>query len=115
MKIIFLDDERVPSDVTWVKYPEAEFVIVRTLGQFMEAIDHAFLNGERFGVSFDHDIQQFGPDGEITGKTCAIHLCNTHYDEYMEEDFPEYWVHSMNPVGAANIRHWIEGYKLFVE
>lgn len=115
MKIIFLDDERVPSDVKWVKYPEAEIVVVRTLGKFLEAVDKAFMNSEKFGISFDHDIQQFGPDGEITGKTCACYLCNLHQEEYSHLDFPEYWVHSMNPIGAHNIRCYIEGYKLFVE
>lgn len=35
IKGLFLDDERVPQDVTWIKYPEnVEWVVVRSYDEF---------------------------------------------------------------------------------
>ena len=37
MRGIFLDDERNPEDVTWIKYPEnVEWFIVRTVLNFLQ-------------------------------------------------------------------------------
>ncbi len=67
-KGLFLDDERVPSDVTWVDYlDKIEWTVVRTYAEFLEHM--------KMGVysyySFDHDIQDFytTPKGTLLAET----------------------------------------------
>lgn len=100
---LWLDDIRNPE----VQTQEADWIWAKTPEDFKSFIIH-------FGipdvVSFDHDL------GE----------CETGYDlvkwmvNYMEENclqLPvnfEYRVHSANPVGAENIRKYLEGYKKFI-
>jgi len=55
---IFLDDERKPEDVTWVKYEEdIEWVIVRSYSEFVSELRKLFFNTENeLVISFDHDL-----------------------------------------------------------
>lgn len=107
---LFLDDERVPGDVTWVDYHSYEsWKVVRTFDEFVERIKNF---GMPSVISFDHDL---GP-GDGTGFKCAKWLVDYIIEENigLPEDF-RYYVHSKNPVGAANIRglmdRFIEFYK----
>lgn len=116
---LFLDDERLPSHVKWVEMPNGPWVVVRNYDHFVKYITQH--NMPTF-VSFDHDLSMehyvegyAGKDPtyetykEKTGMDCAKWLV-----EYCIEynlDFPDYQVHSMNPVGSKNIRSYIESYK----
>lgn len=113
---IFLDDERYPADVTWKKLPDVDpraWFIPRNYDQFTSLITSFGVPGF---VSFDHDLgwaamqaairgdENYGE--EKTGYHCAVWL--VHYCADHQVPFPEYQVHSMNPVGAEKIRGYIE-------
>lgn len=108
---IFLDDERMPGDVTWVRLPDlpngTKWAIVRSFDEFKNLIDS--LDECPDHISFDHDLG-FGHglgDWQVkNGKDCAQYLldkCVFNSDHSWGLKFPEYTVHSMNPVGARNI------------
>ena len=125
---LFLDDERIPGDVTWIRIPSIlndPWIIVRDYGSFIEYIKK---EGMPSFISFDHDLahehyraSMYNPDKhysnyytdgtfkEKTGYECAKWLI----DYCIENDlqFPEYSVHSMNPIGRENIIGLIESYK----
>ena len=116
---IFLDDIRVPSDVTWVSVPKKDYLIVRNYDLFVKTIKH---KGIPDFISFDHDLadQHYG-DGlkndnikydkytEKTGYDAAKWLVG-HYMDNFTSPFPQIYVHSANPVGAANIVNYINGF-----
>jgi len=136
MSYLFLDDERKPSQVTWVVLPDVIFDVVRNYQQFVQYIEH---NGLPEFVSFDHDLGAFHYETlmkisnesnisvfldeinrtnspveidygtEKTGYDCAKWLVEYCFDHGLK--FPEYEVHSMNPIGALNIRTYIENAK----
>lgn len=130
---LFLDDERKPAQVTWVNIPRDQiYSVVRNYKEFVAHI-------EQFGipafVTFDHDLADehykvmleevaaqekfttdvngmnmtfhYGP--EKTGYDCAKWLVDWCADRGLK--FPEFAVHSMNPVGAARIREYIANAK----
>ena len=92
--ILFLDDIRDPPDRL------AGAMIVRSFEQFSTAL---FRYGCPYCISFDHDL---GPvDVNPSGLDCAKLLIELvlNGDLELPENFT-YDVHSMNPVGAENIR-----------
>lgn len=122
---LFLDDVRMPNQVTWVPMPASPWTIVRNYKQF---VDHISKSGLPFFVAFDHDLAdehyrpsmynpdkhytQYYTDGtfkEKTGYDCAKWLCD--YCAEKNLDFPEYVVHSMNPIGRENIHSIIQSLK----
>jgi hypothetical protein len=120
---LFLDDLREIRNI----YPNttlSEWIVVRSYAEFVECINK---NGLPIFCSFDHDLadehyrpsmynpdkhySQYYSDGtfkEKTGYDCA----NFYVERCLEDgiDLPPYQVHSMNPVGAANIRALLESY-----
>jgi hypothetical protein len=105
---IFLDDHRKVADVYGESgYKDADvdasgWTIVRTLGEFKRALDE-YENDHtdaRLVISFDHDLHP----GQ-TGMDCAKLLASR---EIVPTD---YYVHSANPVGANNIRQFMENWK----
>lgn len=111
---LFLDDERIPANVTWV--PEVfsspfDWVVVRSFNEFVKQIEE---NGLPSVISFDHDlaIEHYneGLAGlpprkdykEKTGYDCAKWLVEYCMDN--KKKIPEFYVHSMNPVGRENIK-----------
>ncbi len=101
---LFLDDERKPSQVKWVPMPLGPWVIVRDYATF---VDYITKNGIPAFVSFDHDLAD-GTFKEKTGFHCAQWLVEYCLDKDLP--FPEYQVHSMNPIGKENIRQYIESF-----
>ncbi len=115
MKILFLDDERNPSDVFWVKYPEnAEFTVVRKPSEFLAAASE-----QAFDLwSMDHDLGDKVVSGYFVLKRA---LQNT--EPFIEPERKgkdriiiapkDVIAHSKNPVGAANIADFWQIYKRF--
>lgn len=115
--LIFLDDERNFEDVTWVKYPEFdEVVVVRNDTDFLFTLC-AVDNKDGCYISFDHDISCYGKKvfelfnsleyffGEITGYDCCKLAIKKGFNPH------QMIVHSRNPVGAENIQRAIDAAK----
>lgn len=104
--VLFLDDEREPSSSLLAQH---ERVIV--CRSYDEAVKVVRENGMPDYVCFDHDL---GPESK-TGHDFAKWLVERAI--YLMEETLEcppvfgYSVHSQNPVGAANIRGVIDGYR----
>ena len=113
MKYLFLDDERMPSDVTWVVLPQdVEWAIVRTFHEMQAWIRE---NGIPNFVSFDNDLGGAPGNRGLEGWQCVELLMEAWYNG---EDFPEdfgYAVHSKNSVAAENIKGKIEGILKYVQ
>ena len=112
---LFLDDERLPKNVTWIEMPLGPWIISRNHDDFVKYI---MKNGLPSFVSFDHDLgrehyvvgaPKYNEYKEKTGYDCAKWLVEYCMNNNLE--FPEYQVHSMNPIGSTNIRSYIESYK----
>lgn len=105
---IFLDDERTPSDVSWIRYdPDIQWTIVRNFAEFKDEIKS---HGIPKYMSFDHDLADFDESGrEYTGLTCAKYLVDVVQTDDVE--LPEHiYYHTKNPIGLANIKGYIENY-----
>jgi hypothetical protein len=124
MKKLFLDDIRVPGDVTWINIDPGPWAIVRSCD---EAIDWVKTHGFPEIVSFDHDLgyEEWDTDGttgivivtsaveEKSGLDFAKWLISRDLDTAsMPADF-RFTVHSMNPIGTANITKLLENYISF--
>lgn len=133
-KNIFLDDLRDPKDAfahtNQPMFLEWEWSVVRSFDEFAEWI-HA--NGLPDFVSFDHDLhndhytpQHLWSDYEASkawqdaqvydepnGLHCALFLiifCKTK-----GFDLPEWYCHSMNPVGKDNISVALNSFKFLTK
>jgi len=92
---LFVDDERMPRDVS--------SVVVRT---YNEACKYVTINGTPDHVDFDHDLG----DGE-SGHDFAKWLVNRALDGH---GFPSsFAVHSQNPIGRKNITETMNSYLKF--
>lgn len=107
MKVgLFLDDERNPEDVFWVKYPkDVEWFVVRRMSDFIFSI----CNGEIDIISFDHDIQDYDMLGnEQTGYDCLKSLIDYCIDTNTR--IPECFFHTQNSVGLENMRTYYNNF-----
>lgn len=112
---LFIDDERNLEDVTWApwqireKYRNEEWVVCRTAGDAIWQIYERGCNPSF--ISFDHDLGDKEPTGFDLAKKlvdCALDL-----PDLKEFQFPEnfdYYVHSQNPIGKANIEGLLNNY-----
>ena len=110
---LFLDDERHPGQVTWVQFPSGPYEVVRSYEAFKEHIER---NGLPEFICFDHDLCDEHYSGDYrynTGFHCAKWL--VEYCETNKLKFPDYVVHSMNPVGKENIEQYVEAAKQYLE
>ena len=109
--LIFLDDERYPEDVTWVKYPTYDWGWVCCWGDAFMAEFYNQLKDKHLSeliLSFDHDLQDFDDGGsETTGfdvlKEVVEHLLNI---KACKDDLPTVYFHTMNPVGKKNMESY---------
>jgi hypothetical protein len=108
---LFLDDTRFPADVRHNYGPYRNVRICRSM-------DDAIWCVEQYGlptfISFDHDLvdqHYVSGEGENTGYAFAKWFCN-HVSEnnlLLPVGFGVF-VHSKNPVGAENIRKYMEDF-----
>ena len=121
---LFLDDERMPKNVTWVQLPLVEWTIVRSYDQFIKIIKD---KGLPEFIAFDHDLADehyvhsinanngntsginYDQLREKTGYECAKWL--VEYCREKDLNIPKYVVHSMSIVGKRNIIAYLENYK----
>lgn len=129
---LFLDDERIPSDVfnyTQNKIYLQEFKIVRNFDAFKTIINYEL---KAFGrlpklISFDHDLADehyaeghrhdfldfdYSKVTEKTGYDCAKYFCDFVAENNIQKNnFPMILAHTKNTVGKVNIESYINNFK----
>jgi hypothetical protein len=115
---VFLDDIRMPSmshregKGLGENYSDLEnWVIVRDYFEFIHIIDGYIDQIEL--ISFDHDLACYDGDTEYTGKSAADYLINKCIESGRK--FPDWYIHSDNTSGKANIIGLILSYLKNVE
>ena len=121
---LFLDDIRNPEDHYFkdnLIYEELDWIIIRNYEDFITYIEH---KGIPNIISFDHDLgfdlflekdyEDYDPATEKTGADCARLLINYCLDNNLPVT-ERIYIHSQNPVGAANIQSLFETYKKLYE
>lgn len=99
---LFLDDERVPADVTWIALHQGSYQIARDYRDFTNYIKHY---GIPDVISFDNDLGE----GEREGIECAHWLVNEVLDGNLAWNPKfQFTVHSKNPVAAERISGLLE-------
>ena len=113
---LFIDDERMPLDVTWgsvqeqAAYRDNEWFIARNWEDALNLI-------RSFGIpsliSFDHDL---GEDSKYNGYQILQKIAAMILDgEYKLPHGFQFMVHSKNPVGAENIRSFMNNFIKYME
>lgn len=116
-RLLFLDDIRHPKDAyRYTKqeiFQKEDWHIVRNYQAF---VDRILEKGLPEMISFDHDLADehyletdSGKFVEKTGYDCAKWLIEYCMDRYLE--LPQYYCHSMNPVGKQNIESLLNNFK----
>ena len=109
--ILFLDDIRFPVDAG-LSFPKSKTVIIAR--SFDDAVWYVLRHGIPQEIHFDHDLADdhyINGDGEKTGFTFVKWFCDWVMDNDIEiPDGFYYRVHSQNPVGAENIRKYMENF-----
>ncbi len=98
---LFLDDERYPPD-------NGPWTVIRSVSEFKQIIT---VLGPPSFISFDHDLGDDVP----TGMDAVKWLIETDIDSggtFLPKNF-NFTVHSMNPVGAQNIKSILTNYLEF--
>lgn len=99
---LFLDDVRMPGEVTWVELPSAKYVIVRNYEEFTTVVRQRGLPAH---ISFDNDL---GPD-QPEGKDCAKWLVEELLDGSLQGTFT-FTVHSKNNQAGPWIDKFLKNY-----
>ncbi len=123
---LFLDDVRLPKDVTWIQLPLVDWTIVRSYEEFIKVIAEKGLPKR---ISYDHDLGveammyynnhidentiDYSQIKEKTGLDCAKWMVG--YCLVKQIAHPPYTVHSINSVGAENIRAVINSYNRYIQ
>lgn len=95
---LFIDDERFPV------HAYDDWIIARSFKEVKALVEKI---GMPSHVSFDHDLGKDQPTGfDIVKWMCEVDMDKIHV---FPVDFT-YYVHSQNPVGAENIRFYLENY-----
>ncbi|SMO91840.1 hypothetical protein SAMN06265171_11235 [Chryseobacterium rhizoplanae] len=113
-RLLFLDDIRYPIEAYHYTRQDIflrnDWHIVRNYEQFVNRI---LEKGLPEMISFDHDLadlEQYSQEFvEKTGYDCAKWLIEYCMDNYL--DLPQFYSHSMNPVGKENIISLLKNFK----
>ena len=108
---LFLDDIRYPPDN---HYPDEgnDWIIARNMDDAIWCVKN---KGIPEWISFDHDLADdhyiIGQKHEKTGYDFAKWFCDYVMDNKKKLPYGfGYTIHSMNPVGAANIDHYMHNF-----
>ncbi len=93
---IFLDDERFPPD------DGREWIIARSFDDVLELTANGLIDY----ISFDHDLGDNVPTGMDVCKWLVEQDMNY---AVLDPNFT-FYVHSQNPLGAENIRSYLDQY-----
>lgn len=113
---LFLDDTRQPEDVSWMKLPKKEWIVVESFTKFKETI---LARGLPKLIYFDHDLEQGHYDEYFrcveqndtnidyarvknTGWHCAEWLVDYCIKKNLK--IPAFEVHSQNQIGVSTIK-----------
>ena len=129
---IYLDDVRTPTANEWVVVRSYEEFVAKINELGFDNIEHISLDhdlGETAMAEYYNGIKNYKLDynniKEKTGLDCAKWLIDEFYNvhpEYLDMDrgskkrttpyfpFPHVYVHSANPIGAANIMGYINNF-----
>jgi hypothetical protein len=117
---IFLDDYRIPSDVTWCNLPNEDWTIVRSYEEFVKVVKEAMEHEVDIDfIAFDHDLADahykgdFSNPDEKTGMDCAKWLALNCIDSMVK--IPDFVSHSLNPVGRKNITEFLESARRYMD
>lgn len=116
-RLLFLDDIRYPIEAYHYTQQDIflrkDWHIVRNYEQFVNSI---LEKGLPEMISFDHDLadehylkSNSNELVEKTGYDCAKWLIEYCMDN--DADLPEFYCHSMNPVGKENIENLLKNFK----
>ncbi|APD20334.1 hypothetical protein AM24_143 [Acinetobacter phage AM24] len=116
-QIIFLDDERVIQDVTWIDYSQwsgAYVISQSSASRLISYIKHygKYFDWENTLFSLDHDLQDFDGEEESTGYTFIKWLIEFMVENEISLEYLNVVVHSQNPIGKENIEKYISNAKL---
>ena len=116
-QIIFLDDERVIQDVTWLDYSQwsgAYVISQSSASRLISYIKHygKYFDWENTLFSLYHDLQDFDGEEESTGYTFIKWLVDFMVENEISLKFLNVVVHSQNPIGKENIEKYISNAKL---
>ncbi len=98
---LFLDDERHPP------HNGKDWCTARSVEEAIHLIEEL---GVPETISFDHDLGSFKGQPMASGMDFAKWLVQHDMDHNILGDQFQFTVHSMNPVGAANIRSYMDSY-----
>lgn len=98
---MFIDDERFPPN-------DGDWIICRNQWEVFDTIEE---QGYPSFISFDHDLGENHPTGydiakELVDQDIAL--------DWMKPEF-DFYVHSQNPVGKANIEKYLHRYRSYKE
>lgn len=109
--ILFLDDIRFPEDVRYSYGPYRNIIICRSMDDAVWTVKQ---HGLPSFISFDHDLADehyASGEGEKTGYAFAKWFCDYLMDNSLLLPLGfNYYVHSMNPVGAKNIKAYMDNF-----
>lgn len=116
-QIIFLDDERIIQDVTWIDYTQwsgAYVISQSSASRLISYIKHygKYFDWENTLFSLDHDLQDFDGEEESTGYTFIKWLVDFMVENEISLEYLNVVVHSQNPIGKENIEKYISNAKL---
>lgn len=116
--LLFLDDERKSSQVTWMGSDCTALykgALVETTARGYNDFEAAFLNllylGDQLVISFDHDLMCFVDGKEKTGYDCLKLVVETCFD--MKVAIPHCIFHTMNPIGRENMQAYYDNARSF--
>ena len=107
---LFLDDDRLAKDAFEYTqnplYADRKWHTVKTYEEFVDYVANMYAEDKLpLIISFDHDLG----DNTLSGYDCAKWLINFCIDT--DSPLPICMVHSMNPVGKANIISLLKSFK----
>lgn len=102
---LFLDDLRELGYVSNFLFPfnEKEWIVCRNSS---EALGCIINNGIPKFISFDHDLG---------GEDTAMVFLKNWVSVFPDTPFPQYHIHSSNPIGRENIKSFVDSFNRSLE
>ena len=105
--LLWLDDERDPSDSRWIEYFPIRDPVVTWVKSYDEFVQWISRNGLPDAICFDHDLG-IGQSGFDAAKWLTEYCLNSGLL------LPEWNIQSANPIGKQNIASILESFDRFV-